>query len=106
MIQKVHKVDAAMFYVTEEEPEPPEWYAEVSVIVAGVLEETETHTDETTLREFITALEKEAEGHGYPTQVYIIYHRHPPSECGCLETLTDHHPAYSWNTGMEEEAVS
>lgn len=72
-------------------------YAEVSVVVDGALEESETFYDETPLSEYVESIRQEAEGHGYPTEVYVLYHDHSPSECECAQYVTDHHPAYSWN---------
>lgn len=76
-------------------------YAEVEVVVDGAVEKLETFHDEALMREFIDSIREDAEGDGYPTEVFVQYHDHDDlledQECACTQYLTDHKPAYSWN---------
>jgi hypothetical protein len=74
-------------------------YAEVTVIVDGAFEESETFHDEALLSHYIAAIQDEAEGHGYPTEVYVLWHEHDDEgeECECVQYVTDHRPYASWN---------
>lgn len=46
-------------------------HATVDVIVNGALEESATFTDETLMADFIAGVREDAEGDGYPTEVFI-----------------------------------
>jgi hypothetical protein len=72
-------------------------YAETSVIVDGALEESETFFDYALLDEYVDSVREDAEGHGYPTELYILWHDHKPAECECIQYVQDHKPAHSWN---------
>ena len=76
-------------------------YAEVTVIVDGAEEQFETFTDYLLMEQFIDGAREDAEGDGYPTEVYVQYHEHDlqDTECSCAQYETDHHPQYSWNNG-------
>lgn len=74
-------------------------YAEVSVVVDGAQEDFIPFWDETLMNEFIEDIHAEAIGHGYPTEIYVMYHDHDIAlECECAQYVTDHHPVFSWNT--------
>lgn len=74
-------------------------YAEVSVVVDGGLEECVTFHDETAMLDYIAEVGDDAADHGYPTEVYVLWHEHDETgECECVQYLTDHHPYASWNT--------
>lgn len=73
-------------------------YADVTVLVDGELENDETFFDETLMREFFAEIESDAEGHGYPTAIYVVYHDHNHRECECVQYLTDHKPAFTFNS--------
>jgi hypothetical protein len=78
-------------------------YAEVTVIVDGAMEDCEIFHNEALLANFVAEIEDEAEGHGYPTEVYVQYHDHNAAdECECAQFETDHHPAYSFNYTDDE----
>jgi len=73
-------------------------YAEVTVIVDGALEESQTFHDEALMRDFIDTIREEAEGHGYLTEVFVMYHDHADGiDCECAQYVTDHHPTYTYN---------
>ena len=76
-------------------------YAEVTVLVEGALEEVETFTEEAKLDDYIETWREDAEGSGYPCEVFVTYHEHRPldadEECHCHQYLTDHRPTYAWN---------
>jgi hypothetical protein len=77
-------------------------YATVTVLVDGALEQEDTFFDETAMRAWIDGVGQDAVADGYPTEVYIVEHAHAwddtDDECTCAQYLTDHHPAYQWNT--------
>lgn len=75
-------------------------YADVTVIVDGALDAEVCYSDYALMEQFIDDIREEARGDGYPTDVYIQYHEHEMTqdECVCGQYVTDHHPAYSWNT--------
>lgn len=73
-------------------------YATVTVVVDGALESEETFFDYLLQDQFIDSVREDAESDGYPTEVYVQYHEHEPSdECECAQYETDHHPAFAWN---------
>jgi hypothetical protein len=74
-------------------------YAEITVIVNGAVQDEETFTDYTLEDAFIRTIEEEAAGHGYPVEVFELYHEHAltSEECECAQYVTDHHPRWSWN---------
>lgn len=74
-------------------------YADVTVVVDGAVEQEEQFTDYLLLEQFIDGVREDAEGDGYPTEVYVLYHEHEPGEdeCTCVQYVTDHHPQYQWN---------
>lgn len=73
-------------------------YADLDVIVDGALEESVTFHDETVMREYISEIEEEAKDHGYPTEVFVVFHEHEDNiECECVQYLTDHHPYVTFN---------
>ena len=75
-------------------------YAQVTVVVDGALEAEETFHDYALMDEYIKGVEQDALGDGCPTEVYILEHEHADDveDCACAQFVTDHHPAYSWNT--------
>jgi hypothetical protein len=75
-------------------------YSEISVVVDGALEEEQTFTDYLLEAEYLDRIEEEATDHGYPTEVFRLYHEHNPSDedCGCIQYVQDHHPYASYNT--------
>jgi hypothetical protein len=81
-------------------------YADVSVIVDGALEESETFHDETLMNDYIGKIEDEAKDHGYETQIYVVFHEHEDlegdQECQCIQYLTDHHPYATFNQESQE----
>lgn len=80
-------------------------YAEVTVIVDGVQESFDTFYDYNYLNLWLDEIREDALGHGYPTEVYVMYHEHAATEeeCACAQYITDHHPAYSYNTGEDDK---
>jgi hypothetical protein len=73
-------------------------HATTSLIVDGALEEEHTFHDETLLREYVSECERDAAGHGYPTQLFVIFHDHEAGiECECIQFSQDHHPYAEWN---------
>lgn len=74
-------------------------YIDVSVVVNGALEESDTFLDYLVFEDWLESLKADAESHGYLTEVYAVEHDHPLSEdeCTCVQYLTDHHPAYIFN---------
>lgn len=73
-------------------------YAEVTVIVNGALEEEETFHDYALMDAFLAEVRREASSHGYPTEVFVLYHEHPlQAECECIQFETDHHPLFTYN---------
>ena len=77
-------------------------YAEISVIVEGALDETETFTDQTLLDEYLATLESEAYASGYQFDVYVRWHDHDPGDCECAQYETDHHPTYVYNSREDD----
>jgi hypothetical protein len=77
-------------------------YADVTVVVDGAVDSEERFYDYALMDEFIRSVEEDAKADSYPTEVYIVYHEHKETEdeCSCVQYLTDHHPAYTFN--MEE----
>lgn len=73
-------------------------YAEVTVVVNGAVEQQLNIHDDALLTDFIDQEANEAASHGYPTQVYILYHEHhDETPCECAQYVQDHRPAYEWN---------
>lgn len=74
-------------------------YADVTVIIDGAVEEEHTFSDEAFMLDYIRTIQDEAGSHGYLTEVYILNHEHSltDDECGCVEYLQDHSPAYRFN---------
>jgi hypothetical protein len=74
-------------------------YADVSIIVDGVLEEESTFTDQALMDDYLATIAEEAEGHGYPVEVFVVWHEHDPSdgECVCVQYLTDNKPYATHN---------
>lgn len=79
-------------------------YADVSVVVDGALEESPRFYDECALNAYLAEIEADAADHGYPTEVYVLYHDHEPRECECVQYLQDHKPTYSYNQRVMEES--
>ena len=76
-------------------------YADVSVIVDGALDESETFFDCLVMGEYLESIQSEAKSHGYPTSVFVLYHEHEETDegCDCIQYLQDHHP---WWTNESE----
>ncbi len=72
-------------------------YADLTVIVDGAIETEETHYDYALLRDAIVMYQHDAEGHGYPTDIFVQYHDHDPGPCECAQFETDHRPFWSSN---------
>lgn len=72
-------------------------YVEVSVVVDGALEETETFRDESLMLDYVRTVQDEANGHGYRTEVYVLEHDHEPADCSCVQYVQDHRPRWTFN---------
>lgn len=74
-------------------------YAELTVVVDGAVESEETFTDYLLMDERVREIGEDAQGDGYPTEVFIQYHEHDitDGECLCVQYETDRKPAHSWN---------
>lgn len=84
-------------------------YAEVEVIVEGALEESETFSDDVLMCDYVRQVGEDAESHGHPTEVYILYHEHSPAaDCQCVQYVVSHKPDYAWNleSGYEDHDSS
>jgi hypothetical protein len=73
-------------------------YVDVSVIVDGALDEEVTFHDEILLQQYLADVEADANGDGYHTEVYVVWHDHADGvECECIQYLSDYAPAHSYN---------
>jgi hypothetical protein len=74
-------------------------YVEVTVVVDGAVDEHELIFDYAVLAEYIAQVERDARGHGYPTEVHLLWHHHTPqADCCCVQYEPDHRPAHQWHT--------
>lgn len=72
---------------------------DVSVIVEGALDASETFESSDGMEDYIARQEQAAKKDGLWTEVFVQYHGHPMAEeeCACAQYETDHHPDYEWN---------
>lgn len=97
--------DIERLQALNEEPAGPSEYWEVSVIIAGALDQTEEFTDREDVEEFLTNLRACALAEDFTAEVYVQYHGHAPtvSECACAQYETDHKPDHIFNLNTGEE---
>lgn len=72
-------------------------FVTVTVIVDGALEEEETFRDYLLFDHYLSSLKEDAASHGYPTDVFALYHLHDEDagHCECIQFETDHSPIWS-----------
>ncbi len=70
-------------------------YSEVTTIVDGAVDEEATFFDYLLQDKYIEEVKADALGHGYPTDIFVMYHEHDPSECECIQDLHDYSPLWS-----------
>jgi len=75
-------------------------YVTLSVIVDGALERETNYFDETLLHENMRDEIRDQKDHGYPTEIYYLWHDHAPvSDCNCMEYAQDHNPYWTSQDG-------
>jgi hypothetical protein len=73
-------------------------YAEVTVIIDGAVETEEIYHDQVFMDHCLESIAEDALGHGYPTEVYIMYHDHAfGMDCECIQYVADHRPVFQYN---------
>ena len=74
-------------------------YADLTVIVAGAVDEADSYFDQTLLDERIAEIKTESAADGYRTEIYVRYHDHDISEedCACAQYEQDGRPTYVFN---------
>ena len=76
------------------------WYADVTVIVNGALDEEERFYDPETADQFILETQGDLSRDYLKSdienaQIFTLEHSHMPRECVCVQYLTDHDPVWS-----------
>jgi hypothetical protein len=75
-------------------------FAEVTVIVDGVLERSDIFTSQKGVDNYVAVAEAEAQLDGLPTMVFVLWHEHDvtQTECTCSQFTQDGRPTHEWNT--------
>lgn len=77
-----------------------ERYADVSIVVNGALDKEEVCYDEDAILSLVAELQADCErDEELQAQVFVLWHEHTNDgeECECVQYLTDHHAAYTFN---------
>lgn len=76
-------------------------FSEVTVLVDGAVDECAVFFDYALEAAFIEDVKEEAEGHGYPTKIHVLYHDFHDFdvECECAQYETDHRPV--WDSELD-----
>lgn len=75
----------------------------VVTVVEGTLEDEDRVFSQEELDDKIQEIALLSAQDGVPTQVWVLYHPHPPAdrECACVQYLTDLSPHITFNMGIE-----